>query len=351
MNSMNDRLPPELQALAEVSARLGADPLLIQGAGGNTSVKLQDQLWVKASGTWLSEAMREPIFVAVRLGGVRRRVAAGEADPVQPEFVSGSAPPGRRPSIETTLHALMPHAVVLHVHSVAAIALVVRADAREELGRRLDGLRWAWVPYVRPGLPLTAAVAAALATAPADVLLMGNHGLVVGGADCAAAEALLREVERRLAAPPRRAAPPDLARLSALAEASGYRLPRFDETHRAATDPLNCDRACAGSLYPDHVVFLGPAATELPPGVQAGLFAARRTADGAPPPPLLLVRGTGALVRADLESGAEEMARCLALVLERVPQDARLAYLGAADEAELLGWDAEKFRRGMHAGH
>ena len=35
---------------------IGADPLLIQGPGGNTSFKSGDELWVKASGAWLAEA-------------------------------------------------------------------------------------------------------------------------------------------------------------------------------------------------------------------------------------------------------------------------------------------------------
>ena len=40
---------------------------------------------------------------------------------------------------------------------------------------------------------------------------------------------------------------------------------------------------------------------------------------------------------------------CLALVLERVPADATLHYLTAADEAELLDWDAEKYRQTLQA--
>ena len=40
----------------ELSADLGRNPLLVQGAGGNTSIKEDGLLWVKASGTWLSEA-------------------------------------------------------------------------------------------------------------------------------------------------------------------------------------------------------------------------------------------------------------------------------------------------------
>ncbi|MBK7285418.1 MAG: hypothetical protein IPI83_14890 [Sphingomonadales bacterium] len=54
---MNAIADPELAELCEVSARIGADPMLIQGPGGNTSFKSGDELWVKASGAWLAEAL------------------------------------------------------------------------------------------------------------------------------------------------------------------------------------------------------------------------------------------------------------------------------------------------------
>ena len=60
---------------------------------------------------------------------------------------------------------------------------------------------------------------------------------------------------------------------------------------------------------------------------------------------LLLAAGHGAFLAADAGDSADELALCLALVLERVPPDATLRYLTAADEAELLDWDAEKYRQ------
>ena len=41
----------ELDQLRALSARVGADPLLVQAAGGNTSLKDQGVMWIKASGT------------------------------------------------------------------------------------------------------------------------------------------------------------------------------------------------------------------------------------------------------------------------------------------------------------
>jgi hypothetical protein len=54
-----------------MSARVGRNMLLVQGAGGNSSIKDGDVLWVKASGTWLADADAKDIFVPVSLGAAR----------------------------------------------------------------------------------------------------------------------------------------------------------------------------------------------------------------------------------------------------------------------------------------
>ena len=48
--------PEDFSVLRRVSARLGHDPLLVQSAGGNTSVKADGVMWIKASGTLLAQA-------------------------------------------------------------------------------------------------------------------------------------------------------------------------------------------------------------------------------------------------------------------------------------------------------
>ncbi|TGV14231.1 class II aldolase, partial [Mesorhizobium sp. M4B.F.Ca.ET.143.01.1.1] len=84
------------------------------------------------------------------------------ADRPQAFAIEDLNPRGLRPSIETTVHALMPQRVVLHVHCVDTISLAVQADGEAEVARRLDGIEWAWVPYFRPGLPLARGIAAKL---------------------------------------------------------------------------------------------------------------------------------------------------------------------------------------------
>src|SRR5262249_52883905 len=152
-----------------------------------------------------------------------------------------------------------------------------------------------------PGLPL-ALEAAALARQQAvpEVLLLGNHGLVVAGADCAQVEALLAEVEHRLRLDPRPSPPPRIDALKGLAESSPYRPAASAVVHGIATDAERLSIAGVGSLYPDHVVFLGPAVRVLGDEERPAAIARRAEAEGHPPPALLLVPGRGALLRSDL---------------------------------------------------
>ena len=63
--------PKILDELRAMSARVGRNILLVQGAGGNSSLKDDDVLWVKASGTWLADAEAKDIFVPVALSAAR----------------------------------------------------------------------------------------------------------------------------------------------------------------------------------------------------------------------------------------------------------------------------------------
>jgi rhamnose utilization protein RhaD (predicted bifunctional aldolase and dehydrogenase) len=336
--------PGFLDDLRRMSARVGADILLVQGAGGNSSVKHEGVLWVKASGAWLSEAGEKAMFVPVELAGARAALAAGnEKMPVAGGFGAVTL----RASIETSLHALMPHPVVLHVHAVNTIAWAALESVEDALERRLEGLAWRRLPYRRPGLPLSQVVAEHTAKVRADVLILGNHGLLVGAESCDAAEALVAEVERRLELKPRAAPAGDLGVLQGICAGTAYRPAPDEVCHGLATDPQNFALATKGSLYPDHVVFLGPALPSLAPDGDLARLVAAAEAQSVPPPVALLVPGAGAIIRADASAGAEAMLVCLGLVVARIPEAAKVRYLPADEEQALLNWDAERYRQRM----
>lgn len=347
MNSDVD-VDPEFSALLDLSARIGADAALVQGPGGNTSLKRDGVMWIKASGAWLSEARQRPIMVPVELAPLCAALAAGDpACESAAGFVVGALnPQGLRPSIEATMHAALPRRVVLHVHCVETIAWAVRTDAQSALAPLLDGLDWVLVPYVRPGLPLTQLMRSSV-RADTAVVVLANHGLVVCGESVADAAATLRQVVARVRRAVRPAPPPDLAVLAESAADHGYRLPRLTSIHAVATDRESLAIARRGSLYPDHIVFLGRGVFALAAGETLADGLARAAREGRGEPALLLVPGKGALIRAAAPPAAEAIAGCLGDVLQRLCADEPIRVLAAEEEDAIANWDAEHYRKAL----
>ena len=333
---MTDAAPHDLPRLAAFSAVIGADPLLIQAAGGNTSIKADGLLWIKASGMRLAEAASRDVFVPVDLAAIRAALARGDgsADRTQ-DFVRGDWT--LRPSIETSLHAVFPQRVVIHVHCVETIAVAVREDAETILRERLDGFGWAMVPYAKPGATLAALVAARLGPG-VDVVVLGNHGLIVAAETVADAEALLARVVAAISVGSAPVGAPDTAVLDAVAR-DGWVVPPDPALHGVALSPDRVRQARGGSLYPDHVIFCG---------IGVGVVEGGVIPDVPPPVPVLVVPGAGVLMRAHASDAATALVRCLSDVLLRVPGDAVLTYLSDAQNQELIDWDAEAYRKTLN---
>lgn len=330
----------ELAELRALSAEVGADPSLVQAAGGNTSIKQDATMWIKASGTWLAQALERDIMVPVDLGALKTRLAVDDpaCDSCTAFIRADLNPHGLRPSIETSLHAAMRQRVVVHVHCVETIAWAVQAKPESGLATCLTAFEWIYVPYRKPGLALSKAIRARLKPAT-DVVVLGNHGLVVAAESIADAGALLRKVVAALTRPVRHAPPPDLDLLRTLSSEAAYRLPGDEAIHATATDPVSLGFALEGTLYPDHVVFLGPGVTAIKGRSAIPV--------GNTVPPLVLVEGKGALVSKGAMPAVEPMARCLADVCARLSPGDSIQALTAAEEAELVDWEAERYRQSL----
>ena len=328
------KIPPDF---LELSRRVGAEPLLVQGPGGNTSIKYGRKMWIKASGTELADALEKNIFVEVDCD-----LAIAEIDGVG----DGSCRAALvdqfstlRPSIETAFHALLPFRFVVHVHSIATICHAASGEGGELLAAKLAGLDWALVPYQRPGVPLTRAIGEVMGSPAAKVYVLKNHGLIVCGESVEEADSLLQEVERRLHLPARRVDSGNA--ISTLPIGWSNRV----ENAFLACDETASSRARAASYYPDHVVFLGPA---LPVIAEDRMEA---YVNSEPAFPVVLVEGTGTLVRNDIRPSALAMLECLQNVLCRVPADWTMTGLSKSDEMSLLNWDAEKYRQALAAAN
>ncbi|MEM9013044.1 MAG: class II aldolase/adducin family protein [Pseudomonadota bacterium] len=318
-------VPADFAAFRALSARLGQNPLRVQGPGGNTSIKSDHVMWIKASGTELASAETQDIFVPVDRARALAE-ARGEAGDGSCRTTVLDPKSPLRPSIETTFHALLDWHVVAHTHSIATLVHAVAAEGRLAAREKLDGLAVAFVPYAKPGLPLTHQIIRK-ARDGTQVFVLENHGLIVCGQDVAETAVLMEEVETRLAMPAGDVnnAVPDTPPPEGFDWAPESWIAR---TPRATTV------ATAGSYYPDHVVFLGPA---LP----------RNDHDGKPP--AVLVDAVGIALRKGATVPHRAMLRCLSDLLLRLPEGWTPVPIGEEAEAELLDWDAEKYRQALAA--
>ena len=67
-------------------------------------------------------------------------------------------PAAPNPSVETLLHAFLPHKFVDHTHSTAVLSLVDQPDGEAICAEVYDG-RAGVVPYIMPGFALAKAAA------------------------------------------------------------------------------------------------------------------------------------------------------------------------------------------------
>lgn len=324
--------------LSRYCASIGQNRLLVQGAGGNVSWKEDGTLWIKASGTWLAEAMQKDIFLPVDLLALQSAMAAGDF----------SAKPGAliktelRPSIETLFHALMPHRIVLHTHAIEPLARLVRKTAREEIEARIGtAYRWVFVDYFKPGADLAAAIYDSMQkVSDVQVIFMRNHGLVVGGKTVDEVSCLMSDIMERLSCEVLYETEPRLKVASNEAPVPGYRPANDIELQTLMSYPALIRRIVYDwSLYPDHIVFLGASPIWNTPGSGAEIAAQK--------PPYVFSKKHGALEAEDIGPGAQAQMLCYLDVILRQPENANLTQLTVPQINELLDWDAEKFRQSV----
>lgn len=187
------------------SQLIGRDASLVLHGGGNTSVKtrmpddlgeMTDVLCVKGSGWDLGHIEPEGL-PAVRLGplqALRALPSLTDEEMVNAQrtrMLDSSAP---NPSVETLLHAFLPHKFIDHSHADAILALVDQPRAAEVCRERF-GNRLGIVPYVMPGFDLSKLAAEVYEKNPhVEGLLLLQHGLFTFG------ETARESYERHIAA-------------------------------------------------------------------------------------------------------------------------------------------------------
>ena len=321
-------------------AEIGEDPLLVQGAGGNVSWKANGALWIKASGTWLAHAVKDQIFIPVDLAQLRSDLNEKKWDAI-PSVICDSQ---LKPSIETALHALMPHRVVVHIHAIEVLAHLVRNESYDYFHDKLGGVcSFALIDYHKPGPPLAAAVGATLASkAGVELLLLKNHGIVVGADNVSSIRRLIEVINALFSVTP--ALENKEAPLTPQPHGKfrdQYSLVDDVSLQQLALHPALFQRLFSDwALYPDHVVFLGSEAC----AYDSWLAFESAVMPTSICPEIVFIYESGVFTRQPLTGAKLAQLRSYLDVMVRQNPNSSLVTLNSHQIAELQNWDAERYR-------
>jgi len=310
MSKLSRNSTQSVEDLRRHSAKIGKDVWLVQGPAGNISLKSDNVMWIKSSGTRLKDALDSEIFVGLDLAAART-LSMSESQDFSSCIVSQS-PIGLRPSIETAMHLLIDAPCVTHVHSLGSIAKGIQNQIEDALALVSSVVRVSYVPYAQPGVKLARAVKESLGPGT-QALLLGNHGLTVWGDDFSEIEALLQEIEILW----RMRTPQQAIEVSAVT------------TKR---DSWWSSILCDGVLSPDEAV----------------LLYSEEILDGKvkpPPSPFKMnANGYAELISPCGRDGLDVVS-LLRELGAHVDVNAPVNFLTEQDVATLLNWDIEKMRR------
>jgi rhamnose utilization protein RhaD (predicted bifunctional aldolase and dehydrogenase)/NAD(P)-dependent dehydrogenase (short-subunit alcohol dehydrogenase family) len=171
---------------------LGSDPRLVLHGGGNTSVKTRvkdmlgedvEVICIKGSGWDMGniEPQGLPAVKLEPLRKLRKLDRLSDEDMVNYQRINLLDSGSPNPSVETLLHAFLPHKFIDHVHSTAVLALVDQPDG-EAVAREVYGDKVAYVPYTIPGFALAKSVAEMFDKNPGvEGLVLLQHGIFTVG--------------------------------------------------------------------------------------------------------------------------------------------------------------------------
>lgn len=186
-SASTDAADQELAERVYTSRLIGSDRDLLMHGGGNTSVKVQREnlfgeqknvLHVKGSG-WDLDTIQAAGLPGVWLDALRELQqldALSDEDMVNFQRANLLDCGSPNPSVETLLHAFLPHRYVDHTHATPFLILANLPNA-EAICQEIFGNRLGIVPYIMPGFNLAKKAAEIYDLNPkVEGLLLLNHG-------------------------------------------------------------------------------------------------------------------------------------------------------------------------------
>ncbi len=171
-----------IQNLSEFSKYIGGRICDVQGGGGNTSVKYDNFMAIKASGYSLKDLTEIEGFAVMNLKLLsdflnNEELTQAKFDNFLPTFITSHK--YKRPSMEAGLHAIIDYDYVAHTHSAYVNIFTCSNEGKQILTDIFpDSL---WVEYATPGLDLFKKVKMSIKSEKkcSKIIFLQNHGLII----------------------------------------------------------------------------------------------------------------------------------------------------------------------------
>ena len=158
----------EIKKFLKLSKSVGEDFNLIQGPGGNTSYKDDNLIYIKKSGSFLSESEDGDIFIVENIKELEEFYKLSDN---YEKFNSEM-------SIETPLHIIFKEKYVFHYHSL--LSIIISTKYKLELIKKFCfENNISWIPYKRPGTDLAKEVLKNISEDKVKIYFLQNHGMLI----------------------------------------------------------------------------------------------------------------------------------------------------------------------------
>ena len=328
----------DLNSFLISTAEIGKDFNFVQGAGGNTSYKNGNQLLIKASGFKLKNANVQNIFVEVNLKKLRNNINNNNPEPIKGTWDETK---GLKPSIETYMHAILPHRFVFHVHCLNTISWVVQSEFEKEVANKFKNLKYTVIKYKKPGILLANEIQNKLSSFTPNIIFLSNHGLVVGFDSIKEVLDKLYFVSNHLKRKNKINQDLNIQLLLEISFNTKFRPSKYSQINQIASNERNIKLVTSGSLFPDQVVFLGLDPFEV---IRLDISNKIKNYSNSKKLPIIIIPKAGILVPRNIRDESEELLLALSLIILKIPDYKELNYLNKEEENELINSQDEKYR-------
>ena len=174
-----------MESFITYSEKIGKNFLFCQGPGGNTSIKIEDSIYIKKSGHLLSNSKNNETFKKVSLSKITNFYNNISKDEKFDKVLS----------IETPLHVMLESKYVFHYHSIASI-LISSIYEKNRLNKILIKNKILPVEYIRPGINLAKYMISKNKDYSFKSYFLYNHGIVVEGQNVKKIYKVINDLEK-----------------------------------------------------------------------------------------------------------------------------------------------------------